>query len=517
MLSMMNFEVVRDPCGKTPLAALCRVAPGSPAGASILVSAGNEELRIFPVPGTGEVPLLGLRPATTYSVILQSEDGESLSSPMALATPALPDGMPAMEIRRCEPHSREPGFLLFAMGKNPKAIQKYTDFECVMALDRQGQVVWLYLSDVSIMGVETTARDTLLLMTTDGRIREIDWFGRAVQEWFNPAEYQTPAPGAVVVDTIKFHHAVCELPDGWMAALSIEFREVDDFPYAAQAMDEVSTRQRVAGDTIVEFNPKTGEIRKELRLLDILDPRRVGHHVMGPFWDNQGYPDCRDWSHQNSLVYDPEDDAYITTLRHQDTCCKIGRDGALQWLIAPPEGWGEPWASKRLEGLGAWPFHPHDPTLLEGGDVMLFDNGTARTTPPQPPMPIGAAYSRVVRYRIDDQSRTAQEVWSLGGPSGPLPYAAYLSGARQLPRTHNVAITCGGILGTADGGRTDVPPDGIGSACILEYTQTAEPRCVFEVWFSRTTSADTKGWAIFRSMHLREFYSGSTSVTRRND
>jgi hypothetical protein len=276
----------------------------------------------------------------------------------------------------------------------------------------------------------------------------------------------------------------------------------------------VSKRQRVAGDTIVEFHPETGEIRRQISLLDVLDPCRVGHHVMGPFWDNQGYPGCRDWSHQNSLIYDPQGDAYLTTLRHQDACCKIGRVGDLKWLIAPPEHWGEKWANKRLHGLQGWAYHPHDPTVLDNGDILLFDNGTARATPPDPPMPIETAYSRVVRYRIDELQRTVSEVWSIGGPDGLLPYAAYLSGARELPLTRNIAITCGGILLTKGGERTDVPPEGIGSACILEYTQTNPPVCLFELWFHRSNEEDLKGWSIFRSAHLRELYRDPSRVTR---
>jgi hypothetical protein len=507
-----QLEIVVNPYGHAPLSARCRISPPLAVPTTLHVDgpAGSQRLRL--PPGCDEVPLLCLTPSRLHRATLDTGAGEVSAEFLA---GSLPSGLPRLRVLRCEPGAREPGFAVLALGRNPKAIQKVTDFECVLALDVRGEVAWLYESGISIMGVEPTARGTLLLMTTDGRIQEIDMLGRMLRQWFNPGEQPDGVAGGVPVHTAKFHHAVIELPDGWLAAVSIEFREVDAFPYAEQALDGVSTRQVVAGDTIVEFHPVTGQIRQELRLLDVLDPRRVGYHVMGPFWDNQGYPGCRDWSHQNSLQFDAANDAYLFTLRHQDACCRVGRDGTLHWILAPASGWGAQFQEKLLGGLYEWPFHPHDPTLLDNGDILLFDNGCVRAVPPQQPMPIEQCYSRAVRYTIDSTARQATEVWAWDGRSSELPYSAYLSGARELPKTRNVLVTAGGVLHKPDGQRTDVPPDGVGSVRLFEVTQEARPRVVFDLAIQCDADDSSRGWAAFRSTHLADLYGGRFSFPQR--
>jgi hypothetical protein len=65
-----------------------------------------------------------------------------------------------------------------------------------------------------------------------------------------------------------------------------------------------------------------------------------------------------DWNHANSCFVMPDGDI-LTTIRHLSTVAIIDKKtGNIKWR------WGVGDIS-----------HPHDPTLLDNGNVLVFDNG----------------------------------------------------------------------------------------------------------------------------------------------
>ena len=111
-------------------------------------------------------------------------------------------------------------------------------------------------------------------------------------------------------------------------------------------------------------------------------------------------PNVADYAHPNSLeVFDDGD--VLVSIRHYDCLYRIDRDsGDIQWRFGGPncvnndfEISGDP-----LDGFS----HQHDATVLDNGNILVFDNGNLRDDP----------VSRVVEYAVDEEAMTAELVWS---------------------------------------------------------------------------------------------------------
>ena len=406
---------------------------------------------------------------------------------------------PPFKIHVCEPGRREPGFIVLPVGKAVRAISRDSAFEALVALDREGNIAWQWRSpgNRSLMDVRWTPRETLLVMTTDGCIGEVAQSGDILRAWSSPGR-DPQAENAIPVDTMYFHHSVQELPDGNFAALSLAKRTFDDYPLSENDIAGLRGRRELVGDTIVEFTAD-GTVVREHDFFDIIDPYRIGYGLDAPFWTKaEVVPGGADWTHANGLIHDPSDDSFIVTIRHQDCAIKIGRQtGALKWILGTPDGWREPWASRVLKPVGApvWFWHPHDPSILADGSLMLFDNGESGAFPPTPKPDLDTLVSRALAYRIDERAMTCEPVLSFEGP-----YSMYVSGACELPQTGNVFIAFGGItLTRPEGARTDLPPAGYGSAEVFEVTRADPPEVVFHAELTDRDGDAETGWASFRA------------------
>ena len=276
--------------------------------------------------------------------------------------------------------------------------------------------------------------------------------------------------------------------------------------YPADEVDPTMTNpsSEVVGDTIVEFK-RDGTVVRELKLFDILDPYRVSYESLSNFW-NTSYPasgDTEDWSHANALVFDPSDNTYIVSVRHQDVVIKIERDtGKLVWLLGDPGRWNAPWNNSLLmPRLGAqfeFNYHQHAPEITASGNILLFDNGNNRAIPPVPPLPFDASYSRAVEYQIDPVTMTFEQVWAYGGMFDPGHsfYSFFLGDANQLPVTGNVLVT--------DGGKRNANLLRFGR--IAEVTHASPPREVFELIIRDHAAVDPVHYAVYRSHRLPSLY-----------
>ena len=98
----------------------------------------------------------------------------------------LPDGFPPIVIRHCDAGRREPGYIVVSLEKSIRAISRSSQFEALIALDRNGDVAWYWQSGVSLMDVKLTSKGTLLVLTTDGCIQEINFSGKVLRKWPTP-------------------------------------------------------------------------------------------------------------------------------------------------------------------------------------------------------------------------------------------------------------------------------------------------------------------------------------------
>ena len=166
---------------------------------------------------------------------------------------------------------------------------------------------------------------------------------------------------------------------------------------------------------------------------EIVDRNGIVHFSYG----TNTIGDGADSLHPNSIVAD-QDGNVMVSLRNVDSVILIDRSGDnILWRL------GGEWSDFTFvdDDFGGFS-QQHDASLLPNGDVMLFDNGNEHNPP----------VSRVVRYRLDHEEKTATLVWEVrhepdlfceGGAS-----AQYLDNGNTL-----IGWSLGGVV-------TMVDPDG---------------------------------------------------------
>ena len=123
------------------------------------------------------------------------------------------------------------------------------------------------------------------------------------------------------------------------------------------------------------------------------------------------------WFHMNSAIYDAKDDSIIVSSRENFVVKADYETGAIKWLFGNPQKtwYGDFPLSLRPLALrlikGDFPIGQHALSLSADGEyLMLFNNGQGNQTLTD--VGDSRTYSKVSIYRIDDEARTAEEVWS---------------------------------------------------------------------------------------------------------
>ncbi|HVS64973.1 MAG TPA: aryl-sulfate sulfotransferase [Thermoanaerobaculia bacterium] len=509
-----NVSLEPGPNPAVPLVGVLTFTSDRPVVPTLVIDDGERRQEVTPdaEPRTEhEVPVLGLRPARvhTVTVTIRDERGrETTLEPLSIETPALPDDTPPIAVTVRRPAAMEPGITMIPVFRWESATDDDPDWGVVLGVDAEGEVVWFYKSHTGTEEVRRKRNGNLMFGEgRDGRVVEMDMVGNVVSTWYSKGVVLDELPdGAIPVDTDVFHHDVIELASGNFLGLGLAVRHFEDFP-AEYPPGTKRAPTNVAGDVLIEFRPDGATVR-QWNVLDILDPERLGEGSLNQsFYDDQyeGRVDPLpiDISHSNAILYLADEDAAVVSSNSQCVIYKVDlATGELEWLLGDPAGWREPWASKLLQPKGelTWPCHQHGVERTPRGTYLLYDNGGARMIPPNPAMPPDERYSRVVEYRVDEEARTVEEVWSYG-PEHERFISPYISDADHLPETGNVLVTDGGrmagpngeILGTFGGrqwGR------------VFELTYGEQPEKVWELVID-----DPGGrYAIYRSQRFKSLY-----------
>jgi arylsulfate sulfotransferase len=284
--------------------------------------------------------------------------------------------------------------------------------------------------------------------------------------------------------------------------MSAELRVLPDWPEGDDDPRSPRGSRRVVGDVIVEVSP-AGDIVKQWKMLDVLDPYRLCYGSCSDIWQSRGFPDSSDWSHGNAVTYDDSDDSILVSLRHQDCIIKLDRaSGELKWILGDHGNWRRPWSSKLLKPIGPlqWQYHQHDCSVTPSGTVLCFDNGNFRATPFREKMAADRSYSRAVEYAVDETEMTVSQVWSYGERPDERLYACYQGGAYRLPKSGNTVINYGGIC-TING----VPTHNVEGSCQARLVEvTPENEIVFDLWIGSTGSGNSAPLCSFRSEFVPE-------------
>lgn len=235
---------------------------------------------------------------------------------------------------------------------------------------------------------------------------EMDLVGKIYREYMIPGAY---------------HHALYEMEDGNLLILT-ENLESD-----------------TVEDMCVLVDRQTGDI---LKTWDFKNCLKVGDGPSGS-WSK------KDWFHNNSLGYDKNTDSITFSGRHMDAIVNMDYEtGTINWIIGDPRGWSEEYQKYFFKPTGCgnfnWQYEQHDVKVLPDGTVTCFDNGHWRSKVKEEYLLNKDNYSRGVRYRINTEDMTIEQVWEYGKELGQKFFSRYISNCDYLGEDHYL-IHSGGI------------------------------------------------------------------------
>jgi hypothetical protein len=397
-----DVRVAADP--DLPGVATVTFSTSAPAAGAVEVRVQGELAHVTPLGPEGTthaVRVRGLKVggAVTLAPVATPVDGATVVGPaQTLEVPALRSDAPVLEVevdveaRQCSPD----GYLITSLvtldGRSWVAI-----------IDRDGDWVWgqpgpfeEWQSRVKV----SADGDSLLWLHND--YSRVDDVGRVTRMGIDDG---------VVTETrmLQAHHDFVEHDDGTLAWLAYELDE--QFELDGELLPLATDAIYVAAEGSDTETPA--------QTFSMLADYPPGIWDTGPEMD-RGYflPGYHEFSHGNSLVYLPWDDAYYVMFRWLDALVKVDRPtGEVLWQWGGRDG--------DLQGTDAFS-HAHFSEAWEGG-VLLFDNAdnTGRV-------------SGVAEYTIDEEAGTFERTWEYRHPDGAFEF--FLGDARRMPDCDNVLV-----------------------------------------------------------------------------
>ncbi|MCB8817842.1 aryl-sulfate sulfotransferase [Desulfosporosinus shakirovi] len=193
-------------------------------------------------------------------------------------------------------------------------------------------------------------------------------------------------------------------------------------------------------DVCVLMDSKSGEILKKWDFKTVLPQNVAG----------SGSQDTHDWFHNNAVWYDKKTNSLTLSGRHQDAVINLNFEtGELNWVIGDPEGWPQDMVEKYFftpvgNGEFDWQYEQHGCVVLPDGDIMLFDNGHFRSKNKEKYSLNKDNFSRGVRYRIDTEKMTIEQVWQYGKERGAEFFSPYICNVEYYNEGHYM-VHSGGI------------------------------------------------------------------------
>ena len=390
--------VVVDPYGNAPLSAIAVFTTEQEIGGTVTARGRMPEDDIsgsFAPATTHFVPIFGLYAGGITDVEIRLDDGTTAKLQVETEQPEL-------------------GYEGFSAVMSDASLYEYNRLNvcCLLTgrmlagFDSKADLRWLY-TNTGVDGIRVSENGHLLV--TSGLqgsaaamgasmlgVDEIDFTGKTYASYV--------WPGGV-------HHDFMEMPGGNLLVLA-------DTPDKPGSMD-----------CIVEIDRSTGEVVWTLALSDL-----VRTDDSGAFMNSEA-----DWNHANGVCYDAKSDTLIVSCRNQDAIFGFRKaEKKLLWLLGDPTGWEDADPSLFFTPVGEnfeWQYGAHNVSLLDNGDILLFDNGLGgRVKRPDADraLPDEENYSRAVIYRIDTDNMTVEQVWQHGKELGTRYYASIMSGVEPL-------------------------------------------------------------------------------------
>ncbi len=311
--------------------------------------------------GRFEAVILGLKPSTDYWLqgVADTPDGPMRSLTTQVTTGAVPTWLPGLEKEAGDETDLSNRFLLTSLVSVPSA---------VVIIDSDGDFVWW------LAGSEEDPPITRARLSHDGEsILYLSSFPYTLEDEVGLARklVRVSLDGAdsetILLEDI--HHDFTELPDGTLAVMRRDTRQVGDV--------------QIVGDEVFEIHPdQTTSIAWSM--------------WDEPEMDALVLPDLEGRStHGNALDYDADRGVYFVGSRNLHTVFEVDRESAE--VVARYGGMYSDFALPNAED--SMTTHQHQFHVLDDA-IVLFDNGEN-----------GAEQSRVVEYALNEESGHAIPSW----------------------------------------------------------------------------------------------------------
>lgn len=388
-----------------PLSAVVLFKTEKPVAVTVRVLGKTKEATIahtFPKATTHILPILGLYSDYENTVEIEAYRGHKTT--LKIAVPDVFNGEKVIDYMKTTPEYLKDDMIFVS----PAGVDLSTAF------DFAGDPRW-HLSITCVFDLKRL-RNGNLIIGTDRVIRmpyymsgcyEMSLVGKIYKEFRVPGGY---------------HHDEFELPNGNILVCTEDLRS------------------ETVEDMCVEIDRTTGEVVKTWDYKDFLDPAKVSRS--GSWWEE-------DWFHNNAVWYDENTNSMTFSGRHIDSMVNIDYDtGKLNWIIGDPEMWPEEYQKYFFKPVGDgefdWQYEQHANVILPNGDVMCFDNGHFRSKNPANRILNKDNFSRGVRYKINTDDMTIQQVWQYGKERGEEFYSQYICNVEFYKEGHYM-VHSGGI------------------------------------------------------------------------
>lgn len=423
-----------------------------------------------------EIPVFYMYAETeyTFTVTVYDEENGKGEKSTSYTTSALPEDFPPIEVTVSKPDKMQSGLTLFNVWRWNPLVD--INWGMLIVVDEMGNVVWYYKFNQAIFDVKMLSDGYMMFGYNNIALKEIDIFGEEHSEInaiLNP-----------LLGMDSLHHDYIELPDGTMLVLSTELER--DVEYSDGEGGTVN--YNVVGDVIHHIK-RDATVIKSWSLFDYLDIQRRKVGFDETYWDNVYWTTTpnKDWTHANGLIYDESDNSFIVSVRHQDWLIKIDMDtDELVWKMGE-EG------DFTMQGEGQWMFHQHSPKFNQAGDILLYDNGNARSSYQDGDTP----YTRVVEFSYDEEAKTVNQVWEYKGEEAY--FVPFVGNVNELENT-NILITDGAVI--EDPHTDEWEPDNQKHIRITEITPGETPEKVFEIVI-KDNSEDKIGYLAYRAVRVK--------------
>ncbi len=345
---------------------------------------------------SGTAPVWGLRVGSEHVIRVMLEGGERASCAISVQTDPPPAGTPAFTPndeaawatdKACE--GSESGYVLLSYLGDGKS--------GVGIVDREGKYVWALANDPeqpwgaadTLIGRVRAGRDGASLVWNVAHEKREDDLAEIIRVSMDGSEVTRTR-------TLNGHHDFVELPDGTMAWLGYDFRDL--------TVDGIGENVPVAADTIYEAPEGATSDTTPTEVFNMFDDYPYGIYNSGREMAREGYflPGYHEFSHGNSLAHLPGSDTYLASFRWLDTINKIDRASGMLWQFGGASATVVDLASDFTGDESTLFNHPHFSDVWEdatGTHVVMMDNYDL-----DPP-------SRLAEYALDESAMTYERTW----------------------------------------------------------------------------------------------------------